>query len=92
MGYSETGIEVLNVEVLRRRGDVENLVKALKHRNRYVREAAADALGEIGSELAMGDLRAVEPLKKALRDSEESVRVTAGKALDRLKAGGVKVY
>ncbi|MDY6794993.1 MAG: HEAT repeat domain-containing protein [Actinomycetota bacterium] len=91
MGYSETGIEVLNVEVMRRSGDVENLVKALRHRNRYVWETAVNALGEIG-EPAMGDLRAAEPLKKALRDSEENVRITAGKALDRLIAGGLEVY
>ena len=42
------------------------------------RPAVALALGDIG------DLRAVEPLKLALKDSHESVRKAAAEALDRL--------
>jgi hypothetical protein len=57
MGYSETSIEILNVEIMQRNGDVEGLAKALKHRSRFVRESAAKALGEICSEMAEEHLR-----------------------------------
>jgi hypothetical protein len=51
--------------------DVKNLIKVLGNSNKYVRIAAARALGKIG------DKRAVEPLSKALEDRIEDVRYTA---------------
>jgi HEAT repeat protein len=44
-----------NVEKLKAKGDVEGLIKVLKHKNPEVRSEAEEALGEIGKP-------AVEPL------------------------------
>ena len=46
---------------------MEPLVAALKDKDKYVRKAAAEALGQIG------DTRAVEPLIDALKDSDFDV-------------------
>ncbi len=59
-------------------GDTAALTELLKDKNRYVRRAAATALGETG------DIDAVEPLVKALQDSDGEVRASAGKALTEL--------
>ena len=68
MGYSKIGIEVLNIEALKRNGDVKSLVKALDHRSRLVRESAADALSEIGSELLAEDSKTIEAVRAARDD------------------------
>jgi len=66
----------LDVVVFKLRRDVDGLVRALAPENDYdVREAAADALGEIG------DPRAVEPLIAALGDPDGDVREAAAEAL-----------
>ena len=49
-----------NIEKLKARKDVKELIRALGNSDWYVRASAACALGEIG------DARAVEPLIKAL--------------------------
>ena len=55
---------------------VRRLIKALRDKDRIVRQDAANALGKIGDE------RAVEPLIKALRDKDGIVRDYAVKALE----------
>jgi len=58
---------------------VEELIRKLRDKVWYVREAAAEALGKIG------DLRAVEPLIKALRDEYSRVREAAAEALEKIE-------
>jgi HEAT repeat protein len=53
-------------------------VKALKDKDRSVRESAAVALGRIGHE------KAVDSLVKALKDKDRSVRESAAVALGRI--------
>jgi HEAT repeat protein len=53
----------------------KELIEQLGHRRKHSRRAAAEALGWIG------DVRAVEPLIVALKDTHESVREAAAKAL-----------
>ena len=53
---------------------VEEIIKLLKAKTVVVRRAAAKALGEIK------DLRAVEPLISALKDSDKEVRKAAARA------------
>jgi len=55
------------------------------HKDRYVREAAVKALGEIG------DPRAVEPLISALKDNEWSVQTAAAEALVKIGAPSVEL-
>lgn len=59
---------------------VPGLVKALFDHNKAVRRASAKALGKIGSK------RAINPLRVAIKDSDEGVRKFAQQALDRLEA------
>ena len=49
-----------NIEALKKRKNIEGLIKALRNRDTFVQVDAAKALSE------MGDPRAVEPLIKAL--------------------------
>lgn len=66
-------------------GAAAELVQALHDQNRYVRLEAADALGYVDSPLG------IEPLIRALFDSDRKVRLWAGKGLRRLGDKAVKV-
>ena len=57
---------------------VEPLISALQDSDEGVRQAAAEALGQIG------DARAVEPLVAALKDSDEGVRQAAAEGLGQI--------
>ena len=71
----------LNVDEMRKRGDVKGLVKTLHSGcNLDVLREAEKALGDIGDKLA------VEPLIHALKDKDSSVRYEAAKALGKIKA------
>jgi hypothetical protein len=59
-------------------GAVEPLCEALEYQDEQVAWTAAELLGEVG------DVRAVEPLRWALRDAPESVRQAARRALAAL--------
>ena len=77
MGLFDMG--ELNVTVLKLRKDVDGLVKALgSEKDHDAREAAAEALGEIG------DSRVVEPLVAALGDTDDDVREAAAEALGKI--------
>jgi len=67
-----------NVERLQEKKNVKGLIKALRHKDGYVREGAAGALGEIGDE------RAVEPLIRALKDEYSGVRERVAEALVKI--------
>jgi HEAT repeat protein len=58
--------------------NVEFYITALEKGDKITRSFAAELLGEIG------DKKALEPLKKALTDAEEIVRVYARKSLSKL--------
>jgi len=60
--------------------DVNRLIEALKDKKWADRGLAAGALGKIG------DARAVEPLKQALKDKNGVVQLNAVMALEQLKA------
>ncbi len=62
---------------------VPALIQALPNKNRWVRRAAAEALGEIG------DPQAVPALVQALRDEDEDVRREAAWALGKIGASAV---
>jgi HEAT repeat protein len=57
---------------------IESLITALKHSRDFVRETAAEALGQIG------DARAEKPLINALKDKSERVRTAVIKALGQI--------
>jgi len=57
---------------------VEPLIKVLKNKNKYAREGAVKALGEIG------DVRAVEPLIDTLKDDDLYVRKKALESLRKI--------
>jgi HEAT repeat protein len=68
-----------NVEKLKAKRDAPGLIKALGYqKDGHVREAAAEALGQIR------DARAVEPLIAALKDPYANVRKAAAEALEAL--------
>ena len=58
---------------------LESLLQALKDPDEYVREHAAQALGQ------MKDVKAVEPLIRALKDGDRDVRNRAAIALGEIK-------
>jgi len=60
---------------------ITGLVGALADENSDVRVAAIDALGDIG------DLRALDALTHALKDSDPTIRRHAASAIARLSAG-----
>jgi HEAT repeat protein len=71
-----------NVEKLKQKGDVEGLIKVLRHRKKDIRmrQAAAQALGELG------DRTAVKPLIAVLRSSGlVDLRVAAVRALGMIR-------
>lgn len=75
-----------DVEKMKARRDVKGLTNALGYqKDKYVRKAAARALGEIG------DARAVEPLFAALKDSDIDVRINAAEALGKIGAPAVEL-
>jgi len=59
--------------------NVDFYISALEKGDKITRSFAAELLGEIG------DKKALVPLKKALTDSEEIVRVYARKSLAKLE-------
>ena len=65
----------INIEKMEDKSDVGGLIKALKHRDPGIRQAAAEALCKVG------DADAVEPLISALKDEEWVVRRYAAEAL-----------
>lgn len=75
MGFFEN-LGELNVKMLKRRRDVDGLIKVLgSGKHPESREEAAEALGEIR------DPKAVDPLIAALRDRDAEVREEAAKSL-----------
>ncbi|MCK4307846.1 HEAT repeat domain-containing protein [candidate division WOR-3 bacterium] len=72
------GIFKLNVKKLKKKKDVEGLIKALKHKDWKIREDAAKVLGEIG------DKEAVEPLIQAMKDDDRDTRRNAMLALEKI--------
>jgi HEAT repeat protein len=77
---SYTVLTILDVMGLKRKGDIEALIRALQYRDdTAVRAEAAMALGKLG------DLRAVEPLISTLQsDSDPYVRSVSATALGNL--------
>ncbi|HYC20073.1 MAG TPA: HEAT repeat domain-containing protein, partial [Candidatus Bathyarchaeia archaeon] len=76
------GFGTPNVQKMKEKRDVKRLIKALGYQQSSdVRRAAAEALGTIG------DGRAVEPLVKALNDSDWLVRRKAAEALGTIGDG-----
>ena len=73
-----------DIEKLTTKRNVQGLVKALKDSNKYVRQAAVKALGQIG------DRRAVEPLIVALKDSDEDVRWAVAETLGQINPNWAK--
>jgi HEAT repeat protein len=73
-----SGSGISNIAQMREEKDVEGLVEALRHGNRFVRENAANALGDIS------DVAAVDPLIKALEHGNEYVRENAAEALGKI--------
>lgn len=66
--------------IMKAKKNVKGLIKALHYqKKRYVRLAAAEALGEIG------DARAVDPLIAVLQDDNEDVRRAAAEALGKIR-------
>lgn len=70
-----------SVDKLKRKRDTDGLVKALKHKDVFVRRAAAEALG------TLRDPQGVEPLIAALRDGDIAVREAAATSLGRIRDG-----
>ncbi len=68
-----------DVEKLKTKCDMVGLIKALSYpRDETIRKSAAVALGNLS------DVRAVEPLIAALRDSDKAVRWAAAQALGKI--------
>jgi HEAT repeat protein len=64
-----------NIEKLKKRSDVERLIRALQHRDWHVRMDAVEALGMLGDE------RGVPSLIECLKDESKHVRREAAVAL-----------
>ncbi len=78
MGFFEN-LGELNVKLLKRRRDVDGLIKVLQTgAHPESREEAAEALGEIR------DPKAVDPLIGALKDRDHEVREEAAEALGKI--------
>lgn len=77
-----------NIKKLKKRGDVDGLIKALVHEDRKVRRDAASAIGKIADKKTVPLLKkAVEPLIKALKDENAEVRYNAAHALGLIFSG-----
>ncbi len=68
-----------NVEKMKERGDVEGLIKALRHKDVSVRKKAAKALGDLNAK------DAVDALIEALKDEDVDVRIEVARALGKVK-------
>ncbi len=68
----------MDIEEMKRKKDVEGLIKALKDEEIEVRATAAEALGEIG------DARAVESLVQYLSDKQLDIGEEAAEALGKI--------
>jgi HEAT repeat protein len=79
--HRDEEIRAAAIESLRMKGDeaVDYLIEALHDEHYAVRQAAAEALGHIGTQKAAG------PLISMLRDPYEDVRIAAAGALGQLK-------
>jgi len=79
--HGDEEIRAAAIDSLRMKGDeaVEYLLTALHDESHAVRQAAAEALGHIGTQKAAG------PLISMLRDPYEDVRIAAAGALGALK-------
>jgi len=79
--HRDEEIRAAAIEALRMKGDeaVDFLIEALHDEHYAVRQAAAEALGHIGTQKAAG------PLISMLRDPYEDVRIAAAGALGQLK-------
>lgn len=64
--------------------NVDFYITALEKGDKITRSFAAELLGEIG------DKKALEPLKRALTDAEEIVRIYARKSLSKIDKPDVK--
>jgi HEAT repeat protein len=69
---------VKNIWELNDQSAVDLFIKALRKGDKLTRSFAAELLGEIGDE------RAILPLKSALEDKEDIVRIYAERSLDKL--------
>jgi predicted nucleic acid-binding Zn-ribbon protein len=67
-----------NIEKLKKRSDVERLIRALHHHDWHVRMDAVEALG------VLGDERGIPPLIECLKDESKHVRREAAIALGTL--------
>ena len=67
-----------NIRKLKAKGKVKGLIKALGYKDWFIRNSAAEALGEIG------DVRAVEPLIAALIDPNGDIRRASASALGKI--------
>jgi HEAT repeat protein len=67
-----------NIEKLKKRSDVERLIRALQHRDWHIRMDAVEALGMLGDE------RGVPALIESLKDESKHVRREAAIALGTL--------
>lgn len=65
-----------NIEKMKGQKNIKGLLKAFRHRDYYIRETAAQALGVIGDPIAL------EPLVKALGDAMVASAVALGKLKD----------
>lgn len=71
-----------NIKELRKRLDVDGLIKALSYSDWHVRRDATSALGKIVDRKTVSPLtKAVEPLIKTLKDEKAEVRSAAASAL-----------
>ncbi len=78
MGFFEN-LGELNVKLLKRRRDVDGLIKVLQTgAHPESREEAAEAMGEIR------DPKAVDPLIGALKDRDHEVREEAAESLGKI--------
>lgn len=83
-GARETSVEALRVAInelsrVREPTFIGQLIKALSDEDKYVRQAAASALGQFD------DPRVIEPLTTALKDSSTDVRDAASASLQALQ-------
>ncbi|MEM3567864.1 MAG: HEAT repeat domain-containing protein, partial [Thermoplasmata archaeon] len=87
----EETIEVRTVEEMRKRKDIQGLIRALQSSNPEVRRWAAWALGRIaegGEAKAVVEAGAHKPLINALSDADGEVRRWAALVLGRIAVGG----
>ena len=67
-----------DIERLKEASDIEGLIKALKHSDKYIRLKAVRALREVGDE------KAIEPLREVLSDREAYTTEIAGYAIEEI--------